>query len=224
MGEKPIRVIITGATGMVGEGVLHEALNDPRVHSVLIINRTASGYTHPKLKEIIFANFFDIQVIGDQLKDYDATFFCLGVTSVGKNEEEYFRLTYILTLNFAKIISEMNPCHVFCYVSGAGTYSSEKGKLMWARVKGRTENALFKLPFSAVYNFRPGIIKPTPGLSHTHKLYKVLGFLFYPLKWFVPNSFCSLAEIGKAMINISISGFKKHTLEIGDIKEAAIEK
>jgi len=221
MADKGINVIVTGATGMVGEGVLHEALNNNRVASVLIVNRKPSGVSHPKLKEIVFENFFDIQLIKDQLSGYDATYFCLGVSSIGKNEELYYKLTYILTLNFAKTVSEVNSNHCFCYVSGTGTDSSEKGKIMWARVKGKTENALFKLPFGAVFNFRPGIIKPTPGLKHTHKLYMVFGFLFWPLKWFFPNSYCSLSEIGRAMINITLTGFSKNTLGIRDIKEAA---
>lgn len=221
MTKSKIKVIITGATGMVGEGVLHEALQDYRVESVLIVNRRPSGISHPKLKEIIFSNFFDIQLIRDQLRGYDATYFCLGVTSLGKNEEQYFKLTYILTLNFAKTVAEINPNHCFCYVSGVGTDSTEKGKIMWARVKGKTENALFKLPFGSVFNFRPGFIKPTPGLKNTYKMYKALGFIFYPLKWVAPNSFCTLAEIGKAMINVTIQGFPKHTLGIREMKEAA---
>ncbi len=224
MAMEQISVIITGATGMVGEGVLHEALNDNRVKSVLIINRKPTGISHTKLREIVFNNFFDIQLIREELRGYDATYFCLGVSSIGKNEELFFKLTYILTLNFAKTVSEVNQGHCFCYVSGAGTDSSEKGKMMWARVKGKTENTLFKLPFRDVYNFRPGIIKPIPGLKNTHRLYKVLGFVFYPLKWFAPNSYCSLSEIGRAMIHCTLSGFEKHTLEIRDIKEAAIEK
>lgn len=207
-----IRVIITGATGMVGEGVLHECLRNDHISEILIINRKPSGYTHPKLKEIVHQNFFDIAPLGEQMRGYDATYFCLGVSSVGKNEEEYFELTYILTLNFAKLVSEINAGHCFCYVSGAGTDSSEKGTLMWARVKGKTENALFKLPFKSVYNFRPGIIKPTRGLKHTHSFYKVLGFLFYPLKWFAPNSYCSLSDLGKAMIYVSTHNFDTHTL------------
>lgn len=216
-----IRVIITGATGMVGEGVLHECLNDNRVSEVLIINRKSSGYSHPKLKEIIHQNFYDIAPLKEQMKGYDATYFCLGVTSVGKTEEEYYELTYILTLNFAKLVSEVNPDHCFCYVSGAGTDSTEKGKLMWARVKGKTENALFKLPFRAVYNFRPGIIKPTPGLKNTHSFYNILGFLFYPLKWFAPNSYCTLADLGQAMLHVSIYNFEPHTLENSQITKAA---
>ena len=206
------RVIITGATGMVGEGVLHECLLNRHISEILIINRTPSGYTHPKLKEIVHQNFFDIAPLSEQMRGYDATYFCLGVSSVGKNEEEYFELTYILTLNFAKLVSELNPGHCFCYVSGAGTDSSEKGTLMWARVKGKTENALFKLPFRSVYNFRRGIIKPTRGLKHTHRFYKILGFVFYPLKLLAPNSFCTLRDLGKAMIYVSTHKFDTHTL------------
>jgi uncharacterized protein YbjT (DUF2867 family) len=156
MPTKPIKVIITGATGMVGEGVLHECLNHPMVEEVLIVNRKPFGMEHPKLKEIIHADFFDISPIRDQVKGYDACFFCLGVSSVGLKEDEYYRLTHTLTLNFATILAAANPNMTFEYISGAGTDKTEKGRSMWARVKGKTENDLAKLPFKKVYNFRPG--------------------------------------------------------------------
>jgi putative NADH-flavin reductase len=157
-----IKAIITGATGMVGEGVLHECLNHPDVESVLIINRKPYGLKHEKLKEIIHKDFFDLTLIEDQLSGYNACFFCAGVTSLGKKEEEYKRLTYNLTMNFAetlvKVNGEKSKEITFCYVSGTGTDSTEKGKTMWARVKGKTENDLMKLPFKNAYAFRPGYI------------------------------------------------------------------
>src|SRR5476651_2638272 len=144
--DKKIRVIITGSTGMVGEGVMHECLLHPDVEAVLVINRKPDGVVHPKLKEIVHKDFFDLSAIEDQLKGYNACYFCLGVTSLGKKEPEYYKLTYTLTLNFAQTLVKHNPDMTFCYVSGAGTDSTESGKIMWARVKGKTENDLMKLP------------------------------------------------------------------------------
>ncbi|MEY4594682.1 MAG: hypothetical protein RIQ47_1092, partial [Bacteroidota bacterium] len=171
------KVIITGTTGMVGEGVLHECLNSPLISEVLIVNRRKSTFSNPKLKEIVHADFKDVEAIQDQLKGYDACFFCLGVSSVGMNKQMYFDITYTLTLHFAGILSKQNPQMTFCYVSGAGTDSTEKGRLAWARVKGKVENDLQKLPFKAVYNFRPGMLEPTKGLQNTLKLYHYLGWL-----------------------------------------------
>src|SRR5580704_15421272 len=162
--NKSVNAIITGATGMVGEGVLHECLLHPQVESVLVINRKPCGVVHPKLKEIIHNNFFDLSSIKDQLTGYNACFFCLGVSSVGMKEPEYYKLTYTLTLGFAETLARLNPDMVFEYISGAATDSTEKGRSMWARVKGKTENELAKLPFKKEYNFRPGYMHPTPGL------------------------------------------------------------
>ncbi len=149
-----IKTIITGATGMVGEGVLHECLLHPDVESILVINRKPCGVTHPKLTEIIHADFFDLSVIESQVSGYNACFFCAGVSSVGMKELEYTKVTYDLTMGFAKTLSRLNTEMTFCYVSGAGTDGTEKGKMMWARVKGKTENDLIKLQFKAAYNFR----------------------------------------------------------------------
>ncbi|MEP6617471.1 MAG: NAD-dependent epimerase/dehydratase family protein, partial [Ginsengibacter sp.] len=182
-----LKVIITGATGMVGEGVLNVCLQDDHVEQVLIVNRRSSGFSHPKLKEIIHEDFYDVSPIRNQLANYDACFFCLGVTSVGMKEAEYHRLTYILTMHFAHTLSEVNPGSTFCYVSGASTDSTEKGKMMWARVKGKTENDLLKLPFRQVYNFRPGILEPTEGLKNTLRLYKYLGWLLPLIRKLAPS-------------------------------------
>src|SRR5437879_21661 len=173
--DTKIRAIVTGATGMVGEGVLHECLLHPQVESVLVINRKPCGVVHPKLKEIIHSDFFELSVIEDQLPGYNACYFCLGVSSVGMKEPEYYKLTYTLTLNVAQTLSRLNPDMTFCYVSGASTDSTEKGRSMWARVKGKTENGLMKLPFKQVFNFRPGFMKATEGQKNVLPLYKYIG-------------------------------------------------
>lgn len=213
-----IRAIITGATGMVGEGVLHECLNTADVEQVLVINRKPCGVVHPKLKEIIHSNFFDITPIADQLRDYNACFFCLGVTSVGKKEPEYTRLTYDLTLSFAKTLASVTTDMTFCYVSGAGTDSTEKGRSMWARVKGKTENDLLKLPFKNAYMFRPGYMHPTKGLKkNANKLYFLLGWLYPILRATTSTLVSTLAEQGQAMIKAATMGYEKPILEVKDI-------
>jgi hypothetical protein len=212
-----IKAILTGATGMVGEGVLHECLQHDEVEEVLVVGRKSCGVTHPKLKEIIHPDFYYLAAIEDKLAGYNACFFCLGVSSVGMKEEEYYKLTYILTLNFATTLLHRNEDMTFCYISGASTDSKEKGKSMWARVKGKTENDLMKLPFKSVYNFRPGIMKPTKGLKNTLSFYKYLGWLIPVIKLFAPNSILSLKQVGQAMINAVTKGYEKHVLEIKDI-------
>lgn len=216
-----MKVIVTGATGMVGEGVLMECLIHPDVESILIVTRRPSGVVHPKVMEIIHDDFHNITPIGQQLAGYDACFFCLGVTSVGKNEVEYTKLTYDLTLHFAKNLAELNKDMVFCYVSGAGTDSSEKGRLMWARVKGRTENDLAKLPFKAFYAFRPGFLIPTEGAKNVLPAYKYVSWLIPVVRPLFPGMVGSLEELGKAMINVVKYGFRKRVLEVKDIKEAS---
>ena len=222
-----LKVIITGATGMIGEGVLYECLHHPEVEKVLVITRKSCGYSHPKLTEIIHDNFQDFSSISDSLKGYNACYFCLGVTSLGKNEAEYTRLTYTLTMNFAKTLAPLNPEMTFCFISGASTDSSEKGKTMWARVKGKTENDLLKLPFKQVYNFRPGGIEPFLPLKPTqtyYKTYKYLGWLFSLMKVFAPNMVISLKDLAAAMINASLVGYSKNILEMKDMKLLAKAK
>jgi len=216
-----LKVIVTGATGMVGEGVVHECLQHPMIGEVLIVNRKPFGMTHPKLKEIGHADFFDITAIEDQLKGYDACYFCLGVSSVGMKEPEYYKLTYTLTLNFAETLAHLNPDMTFEYISGASTDSTEKGGSMWARVKGKTENDLAKLPFKQVYNFRPGYMHPTPGLRNTNKYYKYITWLYPFFKLVFPNRVSTLAQLGLAMINASVYGYEKQILEVPDIKSLA---
>lgn len=212
-----IHVIITGATGMVGEGVLHECLLDPEVEEILVINRRMCGVSHPKLKEIIHNNFHDVSAIEDQLRHYNACFFCLGVSSIGLNEEKYHRLTYDLTVHVAETLVRLNPGMVFCYVSGAGTDSTEKGRSMWARVKGKTENRLLQLPFKKAYMFRPGFMQPTKGLKNTLKLYAAITWLYPVIRSLFPNHVCSLKEVGIAMINAVKKGYQKSVLEVKDI-------
>lgn len=214
-----LSVIITGATGMVGEGVLHEALLHPDVERVLVINRKPCGVSHPKLKEIIHANFHDLTPIESELTRYNACFFCLGVSSIGLKEEEYRQLTYDLTLHFAETLARHNSDMVFSYVSGKGTDSTEQGRLMWARIKGKTENDLMKLPFKAVYNFRPGYMHPTKGLKNTLSGYKYISWLYPLLRILTPNSVSTLKEMGLAMINVALRGYNKRILEVKDIIE-----
>ena len=214
-----VRAIVTGATGMVGEGVLHECLQSEKVEKVLVVGRKSCGVTHPKLTEIIHANFFDLAPIENDLKGWNACFFCLGVSSVGVAEAEYKRLTYDLTMNFAETLLKENPAMTFCYVSGSGTDSTEKGRLAWARIKGKTENDLMKLPFKRVFAFRIGFLKPEKKFKNTLKLYKYFGWL-YPLVRAVSNNYAStLAEVGRAMINAASKGYEKQVLEVEDIVE-----
>jgi uncharacterized protein YbjT (DUF2867 family) len=212
-----IKAIIFGATGMVGEGVLHEALNSPAVESILLISRRRSDVKHRKVEELLHDNFFDYTAIEDQLRGYNACFFCLGVTSVGKSEPEYRRLTYDLTMAAAQTLSRLNPDMVFCYVSGAGTDSSEQGRSMWARVKGKTENDLMKLPFKAVYAFRPGYIKPTAGLKNGLAISRAVA-PFYPVfKLLFRKYICTLEDVGLSMIQAASIGYPKKVLECANI-------
>lgn len=216
-----IKAIITGATGMVGEGVLHECLNHPEVESVLVVNRRPCGVKHEKLNEIIHKDFSDLSNIEDQLVGYKACYFCAGVSSVGKKEEEYKHITYDLTVSFAKTLLKINSQMTFCYVSGAGTDSTEKGKIMWARVKGKTENDLLTLDFKDAYMFRAGFIQPTKGLKNTYKMYKILSPIIPALRKLFPKYVTTLKEIGLAMINVTHFGSEKKILECIDIIEMA---
>lgn len=218
---KKLSVMITGATGMVGEAVLMQALQDDRIERILIVNRRSSGYHHPKLTEIIHENFFSLDPLRSRLQGYNACLFCLGVSSVGMKEDPYTSLTYTLTMHVAALLSQENAGMTFCYVSGAGTDGTEKGRLMWARVKGKTENDLLKLPFAAVYNFRPGMLIATPGQKFVLPLYKYFEWMVPLVKLVAPNSICSLQELGKAMLAVCSMGYAKNILEVKDIKAAA---
>jgi uncharacterized protein YbjT (DUF2867 family) len=214
-------VIITGVTGMVGEGVLHECLLSPEVEKVLVVNRRPCGTAHPKLSEVIVADFFNLDAIQDRLRGFGACFFCLGITSVGTKKEDYEKITYDLTMGFAKSLVKWNAGMTFCYVSGRGTDSSEKSRLHWARVKGKTENDLQKLGFRQVFLFRPAMLKATEGSKNTPAIYKWLRWLVPILETFFPGSISSLAQLGQAMIQVSKNGYDKNILEVSDIKRAA---
>ncbi|WP_312921895.1 NAD-dependent epimerase/dehydratase family protein [Empedobacter brevis] len=217
-----LKVIITGATGMVGEGILQECLTNPEVEKILLINRKPSGYSHTKIEEIIHPDLSDISSLSEKVTGYNACYFCAGVSSVGMNEEQYTKVTYDLTLGFAKTLAALNPQMTFCYVSGASTDSTEKGKQMWARVKGKTENDLMQLPFKAVYNFRPAFMKPTKGAKNVKGLFKVINALYPVFRLFSTTYFLTLEEVGKAMIKATTNGYSKPVLEVKDI--AALSK
>ena len=211
------KIILTGATGMVGEGVLLECLQHPEIEAILIINRRPSGITHPKLKEIIHADFYNLSAIEDQLSGYNGCLFCLGVSSIGMKEPEYYQLTYVLTMHVGETLSRLNPNMTFCYISGASTDSTEKGRSMWARVKGKTENDLQKLPFKSEYNFRPAALRATKGQKYILKYYKYFAWLLPIVKLISPNYVCTLKELGTAMINAVTKGYEKNILEVKDI-------
>ena len=216
-----INVIVFGATGMVGEGVLHECLLHRKVESVLVIGRRTCGVTHEKMKEIVLNDLFNLSTTEEQLQGYNACYFCLGVSSIGMSETDYTRVTHDLTMSVAKTLTRLNPDMAFCYISGLGTDSTEKGNSMWARVKGKTENDLLKLPFKAVYNFRPGFIKPIKGLKNTLSFAKALAPLYPLFKLFFPNAVVTLQDVGIAMISVTLSGYGKNILECTDITALA---
>jgi uncharacterized protein YbjT (DUF2867 family) len=211
-----MKVLITGSTGMVGEGVLLECLKHSDVDQVLVINRKPGGVSHAKLREIIHNDFFDLKPIEQQLTGLDACFFCLGVSSVGMSKEEYRHITYDLTLNVAQLLAKLNPATTFCYVTGAGTDSSEQGSVAWARVKGATENALLRL-FKRAYMFRPGFMKATQGQNNVKRYYKLIAWLYPIGRSVYPAGFCTLEEVGLAMIKAAIKGHPKQILEVKDI-------
>lgn len=210
-----MKVIITGATGMVGEGVLLECLQDPTVERVLVVGRRSCGHTHAKLTELLVPDFRDVSSIEQHLTGYDGCFYCAGVSSVGMKEPEYTVITYDTPLSFAAALLRLNPGMVLVHVSGAHTDSTEQGKVMWARVKGKAENALARLPFRAVYNFRPSLMKPTPGQKNVKGSYRAM-LVFYPLlNLFFPG--LQLAQLGRAMINCVRAGGSLKLLEAKDI-------
>lgn len=215
-----LKVIVTGATGMVGKGVLLECLDSPEVDRVLALGRRPVGMRHPKLEERLVADMSDPSPVADALAGVDACYFCLGVSSVGMGEEEYSRLTYDLTLGFARALAAMSPQAVFCYVSGKGTDATEKGPSMWARVKGRTVNALMRLPFTAVYDFRPGFIRPMRGIASRTRLYQtfyILGRPLFPLLMLFTSLATDSVTLGRAMLYVTRKRPEGRCVESADI-------
>lgn len=217
-----MRVLIFGATGMVGAGVLRECLSDPRVTSVLAVGRRRSGISHEKLEELEHSDFFDYSAIRDRLKGRDACFFCLGVSSAGMAESRYRHLTYDLTLAAANAIAGVNDKLTFCYVSGAGT--GVNSRMMWARVKGQTENVLLGMPFKSAYMFRPGYIQPMKGIRSKTPIYQafytILGPLYPLLRRLAPGLVTTTETLGRAMIEVAANGYGKSVLETEDINRA----
>jgi uncharacterized protein YbjT (DUF2867 family) len=216
-----MKLIITGASGMVGEEVLQESLKQDSVSSVVVIGRRHCGIVHPKLKEVIHSDFFNLDTIDADLKGYDACLFCLGVSSVGMKEAEFFKMTHTLTMNFAKFLYQQNPEMLFCYISGAGTDTSEKGRQMWARVKGKTENDLQQIGFKGVYLFRPGYLQPSPGMKNTLKYYRYIKWMYPFLNAVVPGYVSTLQQLAKAMLYVSLNGYRQRILEVKEIRAAA---
>ena len=218
-----MRVLIFGATGMVGSGVLVEALESPDVTSVASISRQPTGRSHEKLEEILHDDFFDYSPIRDRLEGIDACFFCLGVSAAGMGEEDYHRLTHDLTLAAAEELLALNPAMTFCYVSGAGTDSSEGGRWMWARVKGKTENRLLAMPFGAVHMFRPAFIQPLKGVrsktKHYAFFYGLLGPLYPLLRKTFPRHVTNSVTVGRAMLRVAGQGHPERILENWHINE-----
>jgi len=202
---------------MVGEGVLLECLRDPAVEAVLLLSRRPSGYAHPKLQELLHADFQHLEAVEAQLAGYNACFYCAGVSSLGISREEYERITYDTTLAVAQALLRRNPDLAFVYVTGAGTDGTEQGRSHWARTKGRTENALLCLPFRHAYLFRPGFMKATPGQRHVLKLYNYLGWLFPLARRLAPGYACTMREVGAAMLRAAQTGYPRPVLEVRDI-------
>jgi uncharacterized protein YbjT (DUF2867 family) len=216
-----MKAILFGATGMVGQGVLRECLLDPDVESVLTVGRTPTSQKHEKLRELVHANLLDYSAIEGELSGHDACFFCLGVTSAGTSAQEYERITYGIPVAAAQTLVKLNPGMTFVYVSGSGADSSEKGRTMWARIKGKAENALLAMPFQATYVFRPAFIQPLHGIRSRTKLYNTmyafLGPLYPVVKAIAPGYATTTEQLGRAMIAVARKGFAKRILESQDI-------
>jgi len=214
-----LNVIITGVTGMVGEGVLMEALQNPAIQSVLAVTRKPTGVSHPKFKELVIKDFFNIESHINLLTGYDACFYCAGISSLGLSEYEYTKITFDTTMHFAKAVLSVSPKVVFDFVSGRHTDSTEKGKAMWARVKGKTENELARMFPGRAYNFRPALMKPSSEQKYLHGYNKWLKILYPIMSLFLPA--CSIQTLARAMIHTSTQGYPHQILEVQDIKKAA---
>lgn len=212
-------LLITGASGMVGEGVLHVALQDPDITRVVVLGRRPCGYTHPKLTEILHPDLMDISPIADQLTGIDSCAFCLGVSSVGKSEAEYTSLTHTLTMGIATVLGQRNPGMRFLYISGVGTDRTEKGRSMWARVKGRTENDLLNLASIEAYGVRPGYLHPIPGLKHTLPYYRYVTWIYPILSVLAPGSASTLEQLAKIMLNVARKGHGSDIITVADMRK-----
>ncbi|HEV8050376.1 MAG TPA: epimerase [Thermoplasmata archaeon] len=220
-----MNVVLFGASGMVGQGVLRECLLDPRVERIVSVGRSPAGRPSAKLEEILRPNLPDLSGLEDRLRGLDACFFCLGVSSVGKSEADYRRVTFDLTVHVGETLVRLNPGMTFVYISGAGTDSSASGRSMWARVKGETENALLRLPFRAAYLFRPGAIQPRHGARSKTAIYRAIYVVLFPFLWVIravaPNALTTTDLVGRAMISVALRGFPTHWLGNKEINEAA---
>jgi uncharacterized protein YbjT (DUF2867 family) len=218
-----VTVLLFGATGMIGQGVLRECLLAPDVDRVVSVGRSSTGTAHPKLREIVHKDLWNFAPIEAELAGFDACFFCLGITSAGMSEADYTRVTYDITMAAANVLVRLNPAMTFVFVSGAGTDSTERGRLMWARVKGKTENTLLRMPFKAAYMFRPGVVQPLHGVRSRTAAYRVLYSITAPLipllRRTFPNQILTTEEMGQAMLNAVRHGAPKRVLESGDIRQ-----
>jgi len=218
-----MKIVLFGASGMVGQGALRECLLDPSVEQVLSVVRNPSGQKHAKLSELVHKDFFDYAVVESQFIGYDACFYCAGPSAAGVTEQAYTHLTYDMTMAAAQTLARLNPAMTFIYVSGAGTDSTEQGRTMWARVKGKTENALLRLPFKAAYMFRPGVIQPLHGIQSKTSSYRVFYALAKPifpiLKWLAPRHVTTTEHLGRTMIRVAQDGFPKRILEGTDLAQ-----
>jgi hypothetical protein len=218
--ENKMKVILFGSTGMIGQGVLMECLKNPQVESVLAVNRRGASITHPKLKELVHKDFSDFTSLIPAFASYDACFFCLGISAIGLSENEYSKITFELTARVGETLLKANRNITFCYISGAGTDSSEKGRAMWARVKGKTENTLLAMSFKKAYMFRPGYIQPLKGIKSRTTWYNIIYFIFKPL-YFILKPFKGMVtdteSMAKAMIHAALHGYDKKIIESADI-------
>lgn len=218
-----MKIAVFGATGMVGQGVVRECLLARDVEAVLAVGRTATGLQDAKLRDLVVADLFDTPKYAGEFSGFDACFFCLGLSSAGMTEASYTRLTYDLTIAVAEALAQINPAMTFVYISGKGTDSSERGSTMWARVKGRLENALLRLPFRTAYMFRPGFIMPLHGIRSKTRAYRMLYAILKPvsplLRWAFPRQVLTTEELGLAMLAVARHPGPKRVLETGDLRE-----
>lgn len=214
-----LKVIITGATGMVGEGIMQVCLNSDKIEQILVINRRSDGVIHPKLKEVVLSDFMQLHQVEQEFQGYDACFHCMGITSVGADMKEYKRITQDITLMLGEICSRTNPQLTFVYVSGSGTDETESSRMEWARIKGHTENELAKMSFKNFYAYRPGFIKPFNGLKHSHMFYRYINWMFPAGKLLAPDVFNTMEELGKSMIQLCLQPIDKTIIKGTDIAQ-----